>query len=677
MTELKQYLTPEKLTVVNLDSKQAYNQLEHNEKQYLYYIYRACWAGARIVARQCSEESNMLLDIIKSFTQENLNEFKSTTDISDDDKNNFLNYFALVAANLGNYRSFGDSKILPRIENSKMKTIFESYFKDTLETYLSIEDLIYDSSNSKLLLGYNPDNVNCYHTSNMTKQEVDIIDEYIVKKELEGWNTRVSKLENIPGSDAPLYTVEIASAYIPENKHITTIEDFKGLSITVSYGDHSDELKQVCRWLEKALEVTNDPVRQRMLASYLDHFAYGDLNDHKESQKWWIKDKSPVVETNIGFIENYRDPAGIRAEFEGFVAIVDKKKSEKLQELVKRAPEFIQSLPWPKEFEKDEFNPPDFTALDVVTFCNSGVPAGINIPNYDEIRMNDGFKNVSLDNVIRSAYGASDEPTQFLSTEDDRIFKEYILKSFAVDVAGHELIGHGSGKLFNETNFSKDTINPLTGSKVDSWYGPGETWGSKFGRMGSAYEECRAECVGLYLSCNKEMHKIFGHNDEEWEDIMYTSWMWMIRAGIVATEHYDPEKNMWMQAHSQARYVIFKVMEEAGQNFVNVEYNDSKDNFTLHVDRTKIVQVGIPALKNFLLKLGVYKSTADFENGSKMFNSYSTLSPNDLDLRQICLDRMKPRAIKVQPVINKDLDYIEYPSTPEGMILSVAAKLDK
>lgn len=85
--------------------------------------------------------------------------------------------------------------------------------------------------------------------------------------------------------------------------------------------------------------------------------------------------------------------------------------------------------------------------MDIVTFACSGTPIGINIPNYDDIRMDLGFKNVNLGN----AYPVPKASTiQFLYADDIELMCKYSKESLTLIVALHELLGHGTGKLLTK-----------------------------------------------------------------------------------------------------------------------------------------------------------------------------------------------------------------------------------
>lgn len=65
---------------------------------------------------------------------------------------------------------------------------------------------------------------------------------------------------------------------------------------------------------------------------------------------------------------------------------MNKHESALLAKLVENAPTLLTYLPWGKNFEVEEFKKPDFTSLEILAFASSGIPVGINIPNYDDIR---------------------------------------------------------------------------------------------------------------------------------------------------------------------------------------------------------------------------------------------------------------------------------------------------
>ena len=84
----------------------------------------------------------------------------------------------------------------------------------------------------------------------------------------------------------------------------------------------------------------------------------------------------------------------------GWVGINNSEKSVKLRRLVEISPEVIRTLPWNSlNMEKDKFLAPDFTSLDLVTTASNIVFTAEVLPNYYDIRDNEGFKNSYFNNT--------------------------------------------------------------------------------------------------------------------------------------------------------------------------------------------------------------------------------------------------------------------------------------
>jgi len=670
--ELTHYLADQPPTVVRLEIEKHFEALNEKQKRYAHFISKASFAGTRIVLRQLSPESEPIYDLIVSLHKSCNGDWKalqSKAGIEESELTHFLEYAAMFLGNTGNYKSFGDSKFIPRCKPESVAAL-ASTSPEASKFFEATNGAIFSADNPSMLhLGF-PDagHMTTYYPNSphIKQAEIEAVSSWMEKKGLLPENNRLRKTKD--GN----FEILIASAIVEApaegddigKETVFTVEDglIKGKTITLVYGDYADEMKNITAYIKQAGQNADNETQEKMHAAYAKSFETGSLEAFKDSQRYWIKDKGPMVESNIGFIETYRDPAGVRGEWEGFASMVNLERTRAFGALVDAAPSLIPLLPWGAEFEKDNFLSPDFTSLEVLTFGGSGIPAGINIPNYDDIRQTEGFKNVSLGNVMSAK--APNEKIPFIREEDLEVYQKYRDASFEVQVGLHELTGHGCGKLLQETspgvfNFNKENppVSPVTNKPITTWYKPGQTWGSVFGSIAASYEECRAELVAMHLSCEFPVLKIFGFGDGsvdingEAGDILYASYLSMARAGLASLEMWDPKSQKWGQAHSQARFSILKCFLEAEDDFCKLDYKEADmSDLTIKLDRSKILTAGRDAVGKYLQKLHVYKSTADVETGNKFYVDMTTVGLDfwGTKVRDLVLANKQPRKVFVQ-----------------------------
>jgi dipeptidyl-peptidase III len=261
----------------------------------------------------------------------------------------------------------GDQKFIPDVSNSALRKLSQcSEVASSL--YDKIEQPLVASL--PLTLGFPSDVAqSSYYPGELhiSREEISIVSDILATLAIDPENTRLHK--SIV-DDKPQY--DVLQSSIEEDIQPRVVHEGSKMLIRLVRGGHKSHLTLICRYLERAKDCAANPLQESFLAKYQRSFITGDMEIYKDSQREWVKDIKPSVEVFFGFIEPYRDPFGIRAEFEGLCGIVNEQETQSLTDLVQKSSIFIRRLPWAVGsdendgkglFEKELFESPDFTSL--------------------------------------------------------------------------------------------------------------------------------------------------------------------------------------------------------------------------------------------------------------------------------------------------------------------------
>ena len=428
-------------------------------------------------------------------------------------------------------------------------------------------------------------------------------------------------------------------------------------------GLYGAALEKICAELEKAAAVAENDTQKAYIADLVAYYQSGDLTLWDEYNIKWVNDTLGTVDFVNGFVEDYNDPLGRKATWEGLVNFKDAEASLRTELISENAQWFEDNSPVDSRFKKKEVKGVTAKVINVAVLagdCYPAAPIGINLPNADWIRREHGSKSVTIANLT-SAYNmaAQESPKNQLgefawSEEEIALEKKYGALTNDLHTDLHECLGHGSGQL-------------LPGTSPNA-----------LGEYSSALEETRADLFGLYYLADPKMVELGIVPDMEAYKAQYASF---IRNGIFTqfTRVELGKKNM--ESHMQDRKLIAQWCYEKGlaDNVIEKKVRDGKTYFVVN---------DFEALRGLfgelLAEVQRIKSEGDYQAGKNLVETYAVNI--DYDLHKEVLERyaslgLKPYGGFVNPDIvpvkklGKVVDYrIEYADSYLDQMLEYGKK---
>lgn len=410
-------------------------------------------------------------------------------------------------------------------------------------------------------------------------------------------------------------------------------------------GIYGPALERICAELEKAAAVAETDLQKEAIGKLVKYYKTGDLKTWDDFNIDWVRDTVGTIDFINGFIEDYDDPLGRKATWEGYVNMKDSAASARTEILSANAQWFEDNSPVDPRFRKPHVKGVSAKVVDGITLAGATYPAtpiGINLPNADWIRRDYGSKSVTIANITHAYdYAAQESPkstlTEFAYDQAEiDAYKKFGSYTDEIHTDLHECLGHGSGQLL-----------------------PGVS-STALGEYQSTLEEARADLFGLYYMADPKMVELGIISDAEAYKPAYSNY---IRNGLFVQFTRVELGKQNTEAHMQNRKLIAEWCYEKGaaRGIIEKKMRDGKTYFVVN---------DYEALRGLfaelLAEIQRIKSEGDYAAGKNLVETYAVNI--DPQLHKEVLERyaalnLKPYGGFVNPDIvpvEKDGKVVDY-----------------
>lgn len=552
----------------------GWDSLSLRQKEYVYHLSEAAKSGRDITWDQNFKHNLAIRRVLENIL-ENYEGKRSGIDWE-----GFITYSKRVFFSNGIHHHYSNDKIMP----SCTEDYFAALMKDTGCYDENLLDVIFD-----------PD---LYATKQYQGDEKDIVAASAVNFYEDGItaaevNAFYEKMAN-PKDTCPI-SYGLNSKIVRDGKKLKE-------EVWKVGGLYGEALSRIVGHLQDAALVAENDLQKKYIEELVEYYTTGDLRMWDRYNITWVGDTDSDVDFVNGFVEDYDDPLGRKASWEGIVNFRDRKASRRTETISRNAQWFEDHSPIDPRFRKKEVKGVSAKVINVAVIAGDNYPAtaiGINLPNADWIRKDYGSKSVTIANIT-DAYACATEQrpksvlTEFAWDEDEiSLCRKYGTVTDNLHTDLHECLGHGSGQLLEGT--PSNALKEYT----------------------STLEEARADLFALYYLADPKLVELGLLDSPEAYKAEYMSY---IRNGIFTQfSRIEPGKQN-TEAHMQNRQLIAQWCFERGAsaNVIEKRVRDGKTYFVIN---------DFDALRGLfgelLAEIQRIKSEGDYEAGKDIVCRYA------------------------------------------------------